>query len=359
MRFNNWRVQVVVTAAVLLLVLVLPLIDRRICKRLGLNLTGGVSENPRGEQLLRVRSILLRILFGIYVAAFLYLVLLSRSATEEYQVHVAVFEDLSNSISMDLGILNVIWLMMTGNMKEAMSHVDIINIADIYQVYMNMMLFVPMGYLLPYVFNWFRARPWYRPVAGCFLISFVTENIQLIARRGFYDIDDLISNTLGGLLGQILFITVAYVVTHPHWRRELHRYYNWRRHARKRTLYPFIHKIGLSRTSLLGTDETAVWSFYVEKLGFRLKGQLLPENSEGTSFLFEMGRSQVEIICSNKKEELPPQYLTLSTSKLAQLRKRLEEKGIETEGLGQDPYTGLQQISFEGPDHVRITIIEK
>ena len=91
---------------------------------------------------------------------------------------------------------------------------------DITQVYMNIMLFVPMGYLLPYIFDWFRAKVQIRPVAACFITAFLIENLQLVFRRGFYDMDDLVSNTAGGFVGQLLYIAVAYVVTHPDWRRE-------------------------------------------------------------------------------------------------------------------------------------------
>lgn len=54
-----------------------------------------------------------------------------------------------------------------------------------------------------------------------FVISFVTKNLQLIFRYGFYDMDNLLANTLGGPIGLTLFISAAYVVTHPDWGREL------------------------------------------------------------------------------------------------------------------------------------------
>ena len=220
------------------------------------------------------------------------------------------------------------------------------------------MLFVPMGYLLPYTFTWFRVKVAVRPAVACFLISLLIENLQLIFRRGFYDMDDLVSNTIGGILGELLFISVAYVVTHPDWRKEYRAYQRWKRNAQTRTLYPFARRIGLSRTTLLATDEEEIWDFYVMKLGFRLKKQLVPLDSPGTDLLLEMGRSQVEVHCSNRRESLPEQTLTMSARKLGPILKRLELNGIEAGPIGQDPYTGLRCIRFSGPDRVRITVIE-
>ncbi len=357
MKVNNLPMLAAVTAAVMIMVIGIPLADRRISRRLGLNLQGGLSRNPRADSLLKLRKGLLGFIFLVYILLFAWVVFFSRSATEDYQVHVEVLRDLAESIRMDLGIFNILHIWLTEGYEAARSHVAVINVADIYQIYLNIMLFIPMGYLLPYVFEWFQARPWVRPVAGCFIISFVTENLQLIARRGFYDIDDLISNTAGGLIGQILFIVSGYMVTHPAWRREIREYRGWRKHARERTLYPFIRRMGLARITLMGTDERAVWDFYVEKLGFRPRRQLADRRGERREFLFEMGKLQLVIICA-PFPEMPVQYLTLSAARLAPIRERLEENGIRTGDYEEDPYTGLKKISFDGPDRVRITIIE-
>ena len=109
-----------------------------------------------------------------------YLVLLSRTATEEHQVHVALFQDLQNAITVDFGLLYTLRVLFTEGPASALSHIRVVSPADIAQVYMNIMLFVPMGYLLPYASGWFRNRVRLRPVAACFLISVAIENMQLI-----------------------------------------------------------------------------------------------------------------------------------------------------------------------------------
>ena len=358
-RINSRIFLLAVTGFVAVFIVLLPFIDRRVCRRLGLNLQHGLSQNPNADALLRLRQMVLYAVFLLYLAAFLVIVFFSRSAGDEYQVHVAPFQDLYNAVETDRGLVDVIETIFKKGILEGLSHVDIIKPQDIVQVYLNVMLFVPMGYLLPYVFNWFRARATIRPVVACFVISLATENMQLIFRRGLYDLDDLLSNTMGGLVGQVLFLLIAYVVTHPDWRQELRAYHRWQRHARHMTLYPFARRIGLSRTTLLATYEEAVWDFYVDKLGFRVKKQMMSLDDIDTRFLLVMGSSQVEIICFNKRKMIPVQYLTISARNLVKIKKRLEKNGIQVGDFHRDLYTDLRCLSFTGPDRVCITVIEQ
>ena len=231
--------------------------------------------------------------------------------------------------------------------------------ANITQVYLNVMLLVPMGYLLPYLFRWFRAKVYYRPAVACFVLSFLIENLQLVFRRGFYDIDDLVSNTAGGILGQFLFLWVAYVVTHPDWRKEVKAYRRWKRNAKSRTLYPFARRMGLIHTTLLAASEDEVWDFYVMKLGFRLVRQIVPLDVPGTDMLLQMGNLQLEIHCANVQEALPAQTLTLSVRRLVPVIKRLRANSISVSDMIQDTYTGLRCVQFQEPDEVKILVIEK
>lgn len=356
---NRISTNIIVTALVTVLVFLLPLLDRRICARLGVNLQHGVSSNPKADDLLRARQLLLFAVFGSYILAFAYLVFFSRSASEEYLVHIAPFADLQNAISADFGLFDFLVAVFRDGVQQAFSHIRVVKFEDITQVYMNIMLYVPMGYLLPYVFEFFRARSRVRPVLACFVISFITENLQLIFRRGFYDVDDLLANTLGGFIGQLLFISVAYVVTHPEWRSELFFSRRWRQSAKESALYPFARRIGFSRATLLGTNEGDVYDFYVTKLGFRPRKQFAEENSLGTDFFFELGKSQLEVRCSNRPDILPAQYLTLSTRDIARIKKSLDRHGIETGDFEQDPYTGQRCLRLNGPDDVIVTILEE
>ena len=355
---NSLTTNLLVTALVGIMVFLLPWADRRICRRLGLNLEGGISKNPNADRLLKVRQILLITGFVCYLALFFWLAFLSRSDSGDYAVHVAPLEDLKNAFSTPHGFSDVFRTLFTDGFAAAFSEVRIVRPEDIAQFYMNVMFFVPMGYLLPYIFHWFRARVKIRPVLFCFLLSLLVENLQLITRRGFYDMDDLISNTLGGWIGQMLFIAVGFVVTHPDWREDLRRARRIRRNQGRQARHPLGRRISPTRVTLMGTNENAVWDFYVGLLGFHPRRQLIPQNYYGKNFLFELDSCQLEVRCTNQPTVLAPQYLTLYATRFSAVRKRLEKSGIQGILYDQDPYTGFRQLRFCGPDNVLITIIE-
>ena len=357
MNANALSTNLFVTALVAVMAFMLPWADRRVCKKAGLDLRGGTGAGPHAEALLRLRTVILAAVFGIYLAAFAWLALFSRSAARDYTVHVALFEDLARSVRIDPGILGLLRTALTEGIGTAVSQVKILHAEDIAQVYMNVMLFVPMGYLLPYIFRWFRERPRIRPAAACFVISLLMENVQLVTRRGFYDIEDLVSNTAGGIIGQFLFLLVAYALTHPDWRRELQAYRRWKRNAKERTLYPFARRMGLTRVTLYAAHEEEVWDFYVMKLGFRPVKQLVPDDSPGTDMLLEMGKTQVEFRCLNSGESIGRQAFSISARRLRPIIGRLKKNGIDPGEPVRDPYTGFPCVRFPGPDDTEITVI--
>lgn len=105
------------------------------------------------------------------------------------------------------------------------------------------------------------------------------------------------------------------------------------------------------------TDETHIWDFYVRKLGFLVRKQLVPEDLDGTVFPLEMGHLHVEILCSNTEEKLEEQTLIISVTKPDKVRKRLENNGITVGPYDQDPLTGLNRFQFDAPDGVKIVIL--
>lgn len=73
---------------------------------------------------------------------------------------------------------------------------------------LNCLLFVPFGVVLS-LFSFVYER---RPVIQfllvlliSFAVSMVIECVQLITQRGYYEVQDLMLNTLGGILGWVLF----------------------------------------------------------------------------------------------------------------------------------------------------------
>lgn len=66
---------------------------------------------------------------------------------------------------------------------------------------LNAVMFAPLGFLLPAYFE--RYRHWGRTLAAGFLTSLTVELIQLFTLRAT-DVDDLIMNTLGTVIGFLL-----------------------------------------------------------------------------------------------------------------------------------------------------------
>lgn len=349
---NSLSTNILVTVMVAVLVILMPWLDRKICGRLGLSLRGGVNAHPRADRLLRIRQGILTAGVILYLGLFAWLVFFSRTAMNDYAVHVAPLEDLKNAFQTDHGFSDVFSRIFTEGIVSAFSNVKLVRPEDIAQFYMNLMVFVPLGYLLPYSFRWFRERVKTRPVGVCFLISFLTENLQLMSQRGLYDLDDMISNTLGGLIGQTLYILLAYVLTHPDWKQQAKTDARWRKSAKKRVLAPLYRRIGENRTVLAGTDMEVIRGFYTEVLGYRVTGET------DDRLLLRLGLSEVEFR-TGTTGEMPAQTLSVSVSNLSKARRRLKARGIEISGYQTDPLTGLRVLRFTGPDGVRIQLTEK
>lgn len=66
---------------------------------------------------------------------------------------------------------------------------------------LNMLLFVPFGYLLPQL----KSMKWYQIVGLGFLTSLLIETSQFVFHFGGFELDDLVKNTMGAALGWLLY----------------------------------------------------------------------------------------------------------------------------------------------------------
>lgn len=67
----------------------------------------------------------------------------------------------------------------------------------------NIIGFMPMGFLLPFISR--RAKHLYLTLLLCFTFSFLVETVQLIWKVGIFDVDDMLLNTIGGILGYLVY----------------------------------------------------------------------------------------------------------------------------------------------------------
>ncbi|MCQ2559066.1 MAG: VanZ family protein, partial [Oscillospiraceae bacterium] len=176
-------INILATVAVVAVVFFLPLIDRRVCKKLGVQPSniGGIDRHQR--RLLLLRTGILHVIFLLYGLTVAYLTIFSRSAGEEYLIHIALMNDMREAITFDTTYIGVLESILENGLVTGLSNIHIENIADVSQVYLNIMLFIPFGYLAPYCFARFRTRPILRPLVAGFVVSFFVENLQLILKR--------------------------------------------------------------------------------------------------------------------------------------------------------------------------------
>ena len=79
------------------------------------------------------------------------------------------------------------------------------------QVIMNVLVFIPVGVLLGCVSD--RMKLWKTLLYGA-SFSILIEVLQYVTRRGYAEFDDVFHNTLGCLIGFVLYAVVAWVVVH-------------------------------------------------------------------------------------------------------------------------------------------------
>ena len=87
------------------------------------------------------------------------------------------------------------------------------------QVALNWLIYVPMGYILPFV--WPRVFMECRVFLGIVraaivssIVSITIESIQYYYKLGYFEIDDIINNTLGCIVGYIFYIHI-----YKYWRK--------------------------------------------------------------------------------------------------------------------------------------------
>ena len=67
----------------------------------------------------------------------------------------------------------------------------------------NVLCFIPFGAILPVLNR--RARSFFMTLSLSFLFSLAVECMQLISRVGSFDVDDIFLNTVGGIIGFLIF----------------------------------------------------------------------------------------------------------------------------------------------------------
>lgn len=127
------------------------------------------------QKKIRTRQALGCYLLGSYLLVVLQLAILSRAADTRYRIDLRPFAT------------------MGGGVRSLLYAAE------------NIVMLVPFGLLLPVI--WERFASWKRVAVGSFLYSLSIEITQLVTHRGFFQTDDLLMNTIGGIVGYAIFST--------------------------------------------------------------------------------------------------------------------------------------------------------
>ena len=76
-------------------------------------------------------------------------------------------------------------------------------------IFGNVIGFIPYGFILPVIAH--KCRRGTFIITSGFALSLLVETVQLLARVGCFDVDDLILNTLGAAIGYLLFVGCNYM----------------------------------------------------------------------------------------------------------------------------------------------------
>lgn len=122
-------------------------------------------------------AVLPGVAFGVYCAVMLMLTFLSRESGSRSGIDLELFSTWG---------------------KNGRNHAFVVE---------NVLLFIPYGFLGGWTFGWAR-RFW-----GCMALGVITslaiEGLQLVTRRGYFQIDDILTNILGTFIGFLIFRLLA------------------------------------------------------------------------------------------------------------------------------------------------------
>lgn len=132
-------------------------------------------------------------MLAIYLILYSYLILLYRRPSNQPQIN-----------------LNLLWSYREAfRFDESIFKIRRLSLAR--QILLNILVMIPIGLLLPMVYHRCR-HPYLLTILTGFALSILTETLQYFTHLGLCELDDILDNTLGCLLGVLLFQFGAWVM---------------------------------------------------------------------------------------------------------------------------------------------------
>lgn len=166
-----------------------------------LSLQVHLSPNPKRYKILPV------IILIIYLAGNLYITIFSRQLNSVFDVRIDLLSSYGESLKFDSGLSAMLQDIYHNGLSAGLSDVHIQSQAALEQIILNILLYMPLGYLIPLVI-----RPLGRNgnlgfvILIGFFCSLCTEIMQYYMHLGYFDVDDILNNTIGTIIGAILYL---------------------------------------------------------------------------------------------------------------------------------------------------------
>lgn len=128
----------------------------------------------------------------VYLIAIIYLAFISREPAPYLRYSINPFGAARRGLEFGGGLISGL---LHGDVK-------VTNWTSLEGIILNILLFIPFGYLLPSLFPRLR---WWQVVLLGLAFSLCIELLQLITKLGYADVDDLINNTLGAAIGWLCY----------------------------------------------------------------------------------------------------------------------------------------------------------
>ena len=156
---------------------------------------------PQGAKFCRTpktQTLYKYVLFSIYGGGVLWLTLVNRFELDVSRVRWEPFYVVRLLANCALNTKKYPAYICKNALKNSKYLFDSIHATPIEDLLLNIILFIPLGFLLPYIWPKLNGR---KTVLMAFVISVTIETTQYIAHWGCLEVDDIINNTLGACIG--------------------------------------------------------------------------------------------------------------------------------------------------------------
>ena len=135
-----------------------------------------------------------RLLFYLYIILLSYFLFFSeRYGMQEYRSNLVLFKEI----------------------KRFIRYRELLGIGSfVINILGNVFAFAPFGFMLPLLNK--KYRHFFYVAFLSFIFSLVVETVQLATKVGIFDVDDILLNSIGGIVGYLLFAICNFMAHRLH-----------------------------------------------------------------------------------------------------------------------------------------------